>query len=298
MKIEDLLVDPISMQQLVLDQDSGSINNLNLELFQGKISDGIPVVLPKGAEAKPTSLHQKHDSEFDYVDHYIKDAVSSDYFQAPPEITENERMRLNQLIIHKIKGDAKRILDVGCGNGWLSKMLQNDRNQVVSLDISLINVKRVLQNTPHPNHSGLVADVFNLPIQSNSFDTIVASEIIEHVHDPKEFIASLLNVLKPGGRLIISTPYNEQIPLHLCVHCNRPTPENAHLHSFNESNIFDSIPNNAQVVDITKSTNKHLLKLRAYMLIRSFPFNLWRLIDKLAIKLLKRPTRLILEITK
>jgi ubiquinone/menaquinone biosynthesis C-methylase UbiE len=91
-----------------------------------------------------------------------------------------------------------------------------------------------LKNLPHPDHSAIVADVFNMPFKKNSFDIIIASEVIEHVFDPKLFIEKISAVLKPGGKLILLTPYNETIIYHLCVHCNNPTPANAHLHSFNE----------------------------------------------------------------
>jgi len=298
MNIIELLVDPLTKEKLSIKEADNSISNLSVDQFEGKLIDGIPVVLPKGEDSKATSLHQKSESNFNYIDHYIKDAEAFDYFEEAAEITENERDRLNQLLIQKIDRSAEKILDVGCGNGWLSRHVQNDNNQVTSLDISLINVKKVLQQTPHANHSGLVADVYNLPLKENSFDTIVASEIIEHVYDPKEFIRCLLKVLKPNGKLLISTPYNEQIPLHLCVHCNKPTPENAHLHSFNEKNVRQIVPKSVKGLSVTTSSNKHLLKLRIYLLMKRFPFSIWNFVDRLAIKILKGPTRLIFEITK
>jgi 2-polyprenyl-3-methyl-5-hydroxy-6-metoxy-1,4-benzoquinol methylase len=298
MFLDNQMVDPISRKRLVLNHSKNVIENLNSTLFEGRLEDQIPIILPKGQASSSTQLHDQSNSKFDYVDHYKKDAEVFDYFQEPCEISENERHRLNQLILDKLGDDAEKILDVGCGNGWLSESVQKDNNHVVSLDVSIINVKRVLQQTPHPNHSGLVADVFNLPFPDNSFDAIVASEIIEHVHDPKRFVDCLLAVLKPNGKLIITTPYNEIIQVHLCVHCNHLTPENAHLHSFNEQNVAKLINADVRSWHFSKASNKHFIKLRIYWLLRAIPFRLWRALDKLANRLIKSPTRFIIEIRK
>ena len=95
----------------------------------------------------------------------------------------------------------------------------------------------ILKKYPFERHHAIVADVYALPFQTNTFDCIVAAEVMEHTPDPKLFIAHLLRILKPNGTLIITTPFNERIPHSLCVHCNRATPHNAHLHSFDQQKI-------------------------------------------------------------
>lgn len=300
MTLLDTLIDPNSGAPLSINWEKGSIDNLNLDVFHGKIINGVPIILPKNKDAveSATELHEQSRTEFNYIDHYEKDAEIFDYHEKSDDVTENERARLNQKIIRQISKNSKRILDVGCGNGWLSKAIQNDQNQVVSMDIALNNVQKALLNEPHKNHSGLVADVFHLPFEKNSFDSIVASEIIEHVYDPKKFIECLFQVLKPGGELIITTPFDEKIPLYLCVHCNKSTPKNAHLHSFNDANIKEVIPAQVKNWDYTKITNKYLLKARVYWLLRKVPFTIWSGIDSLANKIFKKPTRLVIVIKK
>jgi hypothetical protein len=44
-------------------------------------------------------------------------------------------------------------------------------------------------------------------------------------------------VVRPGGRVLISTPYRERIRYVLCIHCNQPTPIHAHLNSFDEHRL-------------------------------------------------------------
>lgn len=294
-KIANSLIDPNSKQKLELDWDSGKILNLS-ENFEGKIVDNIPVILPKTSTLK-SKFHQQKGSHFDYIEHYKEDAFVFDYFEEPNEITQGEKTRLNQKLIQNLDNNFVSVLDVGCGGGWLSKAIQTDKTEVTSLDISLKNVQQTLKNTPHQNHSGIVSDVFNLPFLENTFDRVVACEIIEHLVDPKLFIENLLKITKPNGKIVISTPYDEKIPLSLCVHCNKATPRHAHLHSFNDSNIHRFLPESAGV-KIEKMANKYLFRLRIYHLLRFLPFSIWFNLDKLANTIINKPERLIITLTK
>jgi 2-polyprenyl-3-methyl-5-hydroxy-6-metoxy-1,4-benzoquinol methylase len=152
---------------------------------------------------------------------------------------------------------------------------------------------------PYPTHYGLVADAFELPIRDGSIDCIIASEIIEHVPDPKRFLQSLFNALKPGGKLIITTPYNERIQYSLCIHCNKLTPHNAHLHSFTQTSILKFLPDNAKRCQTTIFNNKILVRLGLQRLFRFLPLYVWNIFDQSANAITrKRAYRLMLTIEK
>ena len=296
-----LLKDPASGKELHVNIEKNIIENIDHDRFHAQMEDQIPIILPKNVsqDLNSSEFHDNLHSKFNYLDHYQKDAVEFDYFK-PNEssISNDEINRLHQKIVSRISKNAEIILDVGCGNGWLSKKMVNQNRKVISMDISSVNPLRALRELKHENHFALVADVLHLPIRRNSIDCIIASEIIEHVSQPKLFITKLLESLKPGGQLIITTPYNEKIEYHLCVHCNKPTPVNAHLHSFNELNFRKLLPTGIKSCNFSVFANKYLLKLRLSLVLRSWPFFVWEKIDSLANRLIRKPMRFMIEIEK
>ena len=171
---------------------------------------------------------------FNYTEHYEKDASEFDYFEKRKGATAHDERRVREFIISKVGKNVNSILDVGCGRAWVADHFLRKGVKVYSLDISITNPAKAVKLYPSENHSGIVADSFRLPFADNSFDCVIASEIIEHVINPAEFIKELFRVVKKGGELIITTPYKEKIQYYLCIHCNKKTPANAHLHSFDE----------------------------------------------------------------
>jgi 2-polyprenyl-3-methyl-5-hydroxy-6-metoxy-1,4-benzoquinol methylase len=99
-----------------------------------------------------------------------------------------------------------RILDVGCGDAYISSRISETFEDVIGIDISEKAVKIAGEKSQGVRFA--VASCTDLPFSGGSFDTIVASEIIEHVsyNDGKSFLKEATRVLTPGGRIIISTP--------------------------------------------------------------------------------------------
>jgi 2-polyprenyl-3-methyl-5-hydroxy-6-metoxy-1,4-benzoquinol methylase len=167
------------------------------------------------------------------------------------------------------------------------------------MDVSKTNPVRALREIPYPNHYGVVADVYTLPFPPDTFDCIIASEVMEHVPDPALFVRQLLHVLQPGGTLIITTPYREDRRFSLCVHCNRPTPLHAHLHVFDETSIRRLMnEGSARSVQLRIFSNKALARLQTHVLLQCLPFGAWQCVDRLANQLYPYPTRLMMNIQK
>ena len=296
--LTEILIDPASAKSLVYDETQNILQTDEYENVY-PIFEEVPVILREEVALVTSSLHQNLKTNFNYPEHYKKDAEVHNYFKEEKNAaTKDEIRRLHQAIINAVLQEARLILDAGCGNGWLANYFLKKNRQVISMDISTVNPVRVLKENPHPNHAGLVADVFNIPIKNNSIDCIVAAEIMEHVYEPGLFIDKLIEKLKPGGRLIITTPYNEKIEYYLCVHCNLPTPKNAHLHTFNKQNI-KAIVSNKDVKWGSKSfANKYLIKSHISLIMSFLPFTIWKVIDTFANAIFTSPTRFIIEVIK
>lgn len=110
---------------------------------------------------------------------------------------------------------AATVLDVGCGPGVLCRKIKTrlPDTSVTGVDFS----EYTIQRNKHVDHAlgneYLRADVqTDLPHLEEAFDAIIISEVIEHLDHPKRTIAGAINLLNPGGRLIITCPHDDAIP--------------------------------------------------------------------------------------
>jgi ubiquinone/menaquinone biosynthesis C-methylase UbiE len=157
----------------------------------------------------------------------------------------------------------------------------------------------VLKLYPDEKHFGVVAEGSHLPFKDACFDCVVASEVVEHLEHPVEFIRELVRIVKQFGTIILTTPYQEKIRYTLCIHCNKPTPWNAHLHSFDEKKLDEILSS----LDLKihwryfKFGNSLVQYLRLYRLLQIFPFPCWRIFDRF-LNLFFKPKHILIEIVK
>lgn len=103
---------------------------------------------------------------------------------------------------------ARTVLDLGCGNGAFSALLQSRNFFVVGCDASESGI--ALARQAHPTVEFFEHDVSNpLPASfAGAFDAVVSLEVVEHLLLPRHLIARAYSALRPGGVLIMSTPYH------------------------------------------------------------------------------------------
>jgi SAM-dependent methyltransferase len=101
------------------------------------------------------------------------------------------------------------ILDYGCGTGWLSNLLSKYA-RVTGIDISEKAILSAANKYKHIRFFSFDASSKELPeLKQEKFDIIVSSEVIEHVQDQKKYIDNIIQLLKPKGLLVLTTPTGE-----------------------------------------------------------------------------------------
>ncbi len=100
------------------------------------------------------------------------------------------------------------ILDFGCGSGVMLPYLSSISTQVIAMDVDLLPIQSVQKHIPLAKNidvkDATKTAITDLP--ANSFDLIIALDVLEHVHDLPRTLNDLLVLLKANGQLIVSGP--------------------------------------------------------------------------------------------
>lgn len=106
------------------------------------------------------------------------------------------------LIDAHIKGD---VLDVGCQNGRFRELARDRINRYVGIEIDPDQLE--LARKAHPDCEFFLCNVDEeFPEFDNEFDTIILCAVIEHLFNQKFVMSALAKALRPGGRILITTP--------------------------------------------------------------------------------------------
>jgi SAM-dependent methyltransferase len=103
------------------------------------------------------------------------------------------------------------VLDAGAGRAKYKQLIHKHSTNYVALD----NLSSSFQFSYKLDHKlDVIGDIMSLPFRSEVFDTVVCTQVIEHVPEPQKLMHELSRVLKRGGYLILSTgwvsPYHPE----------------------------------------------------------------------------------------
>jgi 2-polyprenyl-6-hydroxyphenyl methylase/3-demethylubiquinone-9 3-methyltransferase len=112
---------------------------------------------------------------------------------------------IEQIKSHGLYSESTKVLDVGCGAGFLSNELSKEGLQITGVDLSeeSLKVARKYDQTKKVHYQ--TADAYKLPFPDHSFDVLTAMDFLEHVENPDQAIKEFSRVLKPNGIFIFHT---------------------------------------------------------------------------------------------
>ena len=125
-------------------------------------------------------------------------------------ILDYEQAVRSRTVLSMLKAQpGETILDVGCGNARDIVPILDAKARIIGIDVSeeMIRQGKIdLARAGFPDVELKVGDATQLKLSSESFDGVLCSEVIEHIPDAAKAIREIHRVLKPGGRLVLSTP--------------------------------------------------------------------------------------------
>ncbi|WP_165971012.1 methyltransferase domain-containing protein [Peribacillus frigoritolerans] len=141
----------------------------------------------------------------------IIDRVNEAYYGAlGTDFSKKTRERINWIVTH-VQGS--KVLDIGCSQGINAILLGREGKKVDGIDIShdSIEYAKTELGKEHPSVQAAVSfKVSNFMTDHDidtDYDTILLTEVLEHISDPDSFLKKTLSHLKPGGRLIVTVPF-------------------------------------------------------------------------------------------
>jgi 2-polyprenyl-3-methyl-5-hydroxy-6-metoxy-1,4-benzoquinol methylase len=135
------------------------------------------------------------------------------------EVTKRIRIVFEDVLPARLEG--LRLLDAGCGTGRFSAIAAARGARVTALDVGERLLAKVAEKC---DCERVVGSVERLPFADESFDVVLCSEVVEHLRSPRAGVGELARVVRPGGRLVLTTPNRAWLPALLLASALRMRP--------------------------------------------------------------------------
>lgn len=107
------------------------------------------------------------------------------------------------LMVEIAGGREKHVLDLCCGQGFLTKLLVENGGTIIGLDFSAAMLEVAKKSVSNAEfHCG---DAAKMPFENNSFDSVACNFGLMHLPDRQAALSEVTRVLKPGGKFVMST---------------------------------------------------------------------------------------------
>ncbi len=137
------------------------------------------------------------------------EGIAYEYRTSAPEVSHGYiYVPVNALLSDIPAGSL--VVDVGCGNGSFLSLFRDRGWQLYGSDFSATGIEIARRNYPEIDFSLGNAESLppSLASREGQFDLVLNTEVIEHVYNPRGLLQTCYTLLRPGGRLVLTTPYH------------------------------------------------------------------------------------------
>ena len=128
----------------------------------------------------------------------------AEFYESPTlnQVFAGESFRHLETLMAELAGrnGKKRLLDVGCGTGFVLKAAETHFAERYGIDIS----KGMLKLSARFNAYLICASAYSIPFMDEAFDVITANATLHHIYDFQTFFSEIYRILKPGGAVLIN----------------------------------------------------------------------------------------------
>ena len=154
-----------------------------------------------------------------------------------------------------------KILDIGCGIGYFSKLLSDRGAEIWGIDIDPESVN-ICCSTIGNNFQ--VGNAESLNFKKNTFNKILCSEVLEHVKNDQKSLKEMFRVIRPGGTLVVTVPSIDGVfgaTIKNFMHNHADGPEKHEREGYSRREIVDLISDAGFKIETTKYTMVFLTEI-------------------------------------
>lgn len=148
----------------------------------------------------------------------------------------------NDIILEMLDGDdGMQVMDLGCGTGVMIDTLAGRFKKIIGLDASWEMITAIDRAPRHGRTEPIrlvVGDMQDMPFADEFIERIVCRSILHHVDSEEEALKEVFRVLKPGGRLVLAEPMNDNPLMRLARWIVRHGKSYGKIHTIDKAYVI------------------------------------------------------------